>query len=83
MALSPSGLTGDLQTIVAALQQLSVQLGNLNQGISASTSSIFTQSTGTSATATAGGGAAPPATVDGYITVNVPGVGVRHVPYYR
>jgi hypothetical protein len=36
MALSPSGLTGDLQTVVAALQQLSVQLGNLIQQISKS-----------------------------------------------
>jgi hypothetical protein len=77
------GLTGDLQTIVNSLQQLTIKVGDLAQQISTSTSSIFTQSTGTASSATAGSGAAPPATVDGYINVNVPGVGLRKVPYYK
>jgi hypothetical protein len=76
-------VTGDLQTVVTALQQLTVQIGALIKQISSSTSSIFVQSTGTAPTASAGGGAAPPGQVDGYITVNIPNVGIRAVPYYK
>jgi hypothetical protein len=83
MAAPTTGLTGNLQTIVNALQQLTVQVGNLIQQIATSTSSIFVQSTGTASTATAGAAGAPPAQVEGYITVNIPGVGLAKVPYYK
>jgi hypothetical protein len=76
-------ITGDLQTVVSALQQLTVQIGALIKQISTSTSQIFPQTSGTASTASAGGGAAPPGQVDGYIMVNIPNVGVRAVPYYK
>ena len=82
MGTAPSGLTGNLQTIVNAIQQLTVQLGSLIQAITQSTSSIFVQTTGTATTATTGAKGAPPAQVDGYVTVNIPNVGLRKVPYY-
>jgi hypothetical protein len=82
---------------VAALQQLSVQLGNHVQATNDSTAQLtnqlnaLTQATSapqayqpsaTASTATAGTGAAPPATVDQYMIVNIPGVGLRKIPLF-
>lgn len=63
-------------------------VNNLNNGVQSMgrlvqvIEQIFPQQTGTSATATAGGGAAIPATTSGFIVVNIAGVGVRKIPYY-
>ena len=44
--------TGQLQTVVATLQNLVVQIGTLTKQIATSTGSIFPQTQGTAATAT-------------------------------
>lgn len=90
--LSSTG-AGDLQTVVAVLQNIVVQLGNIAQRIEAASaafvagfsvvSATFPQTTGTS-TMTAGAGRAAqlPDAPDGYLEVNIPGVGLRKIPYY-
>ncbi len=89
---------GELQTLISTLQNGNVQLGHIYQALGASTStlsSLATQLGGLAAAAIGaqlgavethssgpGGGAALPATPDGYLTVNIPGVGPRLIPYY-
>ena len=82
MAVPSPGLTGNLQTIVNAIQQVTVQMGALIQAIEKSSTSLFGQTTGVATSASAGLQGAPPDRVDGYMIVNVPGVGLKKVPYY-
>lgn len=75
--------SGELQTLVSTLQNGNVQLGNLYQAIQALNTGVLSGAMSTTATsATAGTASALPSAPAGYITVNIPGVGNRKMPYY-
>ncbi len=67
---------GNLQTLVAVLNNAVVGLGNIAKNMT----TIFPAGTATSATAGTHGDV--PAQVDGYLVITIPGVGTRKVPYY-
>lgn len=88
---------GELQTLISTLQNGNTQLGHIFQALGgvASLGQLSTQlaalaeaavgmQMGEVAVRSGGAGlAAPlPDTPDGYITVNIPGVGPRLIPYY-
>ena len=89
---------GELQTLISTLQNGNVQLGHifkqlgtvatglgsLTSSLSSVASAAISGQMGVVATATggAGGAAALPSTPEGYITVDIPGVGPRLIPYY-
>lgn len=91
-------LGGELQTLISTLQNGNVQLGHLYRATAGITPSLAEVSTRLSAIAesalgaqmgaianhTGGSGRAGglPEAPDGYITVNIPGVGPRLIPYY-
>lgn len=62
--------TGQLQTVVATLQNLVVQIGTLTKQIATSTGSIFPQTQGTAGTASTGTGTLPAAPA-GFIEVQL------------
>lgn len=89
---------GELQTLISTLQNGNVQLGHLiraTAGISPALTDVMTQLAAVTAAALTaqmgavathvganGGAAALPQNPDGYVTVNIPGVGPRLIPYY-
>ena len=83
MAPLSQALTGDLSTVVNSLQALTVKLGDLIQQIQSSTAKIFPQTSGTSASASAGTGGALPTQVAGYLTVTLANGQSVKVPYYN
>lgn len=74
---------GELQTLVSTLQNGNVQLGNIYQAI-LKVGPVLAGGMGATVTSAgaAGSGGALPAAPDGYITVTIPGVGPRLIPYY-
>jgi hypothetical protein len=81
--MAPLSSFGDLQPVVAALQAITVAIGNL---VSAVQTHAYTASVGgpitASEAASASEGGAPPE-LDGYITIDIPRVGLRKVAYYK
>lgn len=83
---------GELQTLISTLQNGNTQLGHLiraTAGISPVLSDVATQLSGLARGSMTGqmGAVAQragplPTSPDGYITVDIPGVGPRLVPYY-
>ena len=80
---------GELQTLIATMNNMVVAIGALNKTLNASLGTldtsldnIFIQTTGTSTSATAGTHGAVPAQVVGYVNVNIPGVGLAKIPYF-
>ena len=78
---------GELQTLISTLQSGNTQLGHITQALG-SVAALSQQIAGLAQAALSNqmGGvmtAAPlPAEPEGYVTVNIPGVGPRLVPYY-
>lgn len=70
-----------LQTVVSTLQNLVVAVGNLSKQVAASTSAVFAQIQGTSATATAGA-IASPGNFAGFIDVTLPNGTTVKVGYF-
>jgi hypothetical protein len=81
--MAPLSSFGDLQPVVAALQAITVAIGNLVSAVQthAATSGVG-QIRDASATAPVGEDGAPPE-IDGYITIDIPRVGLRKVAYYK
>ena len=82
MAEIEGGGALELQSLINTLNNLVVGQGGINKAITQGLASVFGQTTGTATSATAGTHGAVPAQVDGYQIVNIPGVGLRKVPYY-
>jgi hypothetical protein len=89
---------GELQTLISTLQNGNVQLGHIFQALGGTTTQLSHLTSRMAAVAEAAlgsqlgevaartggaGGAAPlPDAPDGYITIDIPGVGARLIPYY-
>lgn len=77
-------LGGELQTLISTLQSTNVQLGGVIKAIQGLNTSVLSGAMGGSSTSAAAGSAtALPATPAGYISVTIPGVGARKMPYYN
>jgi len=83
---------GELQTLISTLQNGNVQLGHIFKALGATTSQLAMLSAHLSSIADLAVGprlgevvrrtALPPVEPDGYITIDIPGVGPRLIPYY-
>jgi hypothetical protein len=81
---------GELQTLISTLQNGNQQLGHIYRATAGLTPALSEVAARLSAVAQAAGGsqlgevATPtePPLFEGYITVNIPGVGPRLIPYY-
>lgn len=89
---------GELQTLISTLQNGNVQLGHIFKQLGTTTTALSALASGLNAVAQAaigsqlgevaqaaggrGYGAPLPDAPDGYITIDIPGVGPRLVPYY-
>ena len=82
MAEIEGGGALELQTLISTLNNGVVASGNIAKAITQGLSSVFVQTTGQATSANAGAHGDVPAQVDGYQIVNIPGVGLRKIPYY-
>jgi hypothetical protein len=92
--------SGDLQTIVQGIQEITKAIAHVTRGIdvgngtlptvaasmdrmSASITSAMSNSFPAMVGVESAATATPPFEPDGYLTLNIPGVGPRRIPYYR
>jgi hypothetical protein len=72
---------GELQTLISTLQNGNTQLGHIMRAIQGATPLPPTEPV-LALTVSAAVAATAPTQFEGYVTVNIPGVGPRLIPYY-
>jgi hypothetical protein len=72
---------GELQTLISTLQNTNVQLGHIIRAIQGASPLPPTEPVSAFGPVSNRTGP-PPGAPDGYVTVEIPGVGPRLVPYY-